>query len=142
MRVESYLIPGAINLIIAQRLVRKICINCREQYQMNTETLLEIKKIWQKAPKSFTENKQIPDKFWRGKKCEKCNNTGYFGRIVIAEAFSPDTGIENMLVSRVSTAEIQKKVEEKGMITILQDGISKVLQGITTYEEVQRVAKE
>ncbi|MFC1656381.1 GspE/PulE family protein [Patescibacteria group bacterium] len=142
MGVEPYLMPGAINLIIAQRLVRKICTNCREEYGPSAEILSEIKQVWQKIPKNIRGDSQVPDKLWRSRGCNKCNNTGYLGRIVIAEAFKPDKEIEGMLISRASTSEIQKKAEEKGMITILQDGVLKVLQGITTYDEINRVARE
>ncbi|MFH1749773.1 MAG: GspE/PulE family protein [bacterium] len=142
MGVEPYLLPGSINLIIAQRLVRKICQSCREQYLPDQKIIDEIQNIWKNTPSKFRNNKSIPNKLWRGKKCERCNNTGYSGRITVAEALTPDSEIENMVINRNSVLDIQKTARRKGMVSLLEDGISKVLEGVTTIDEVWRVAKE
>lgn len=140
--VEPYLLSGAINLIIAQRLVRKICTYCVKEYTPDPETVQKIKEIWDKAPKDFKENRTMPSILHKGAGCDKCNNTGYLGRIPIAEAFTPNQVIENAVLNRKSNSEIYKLARENGMVNILEDGVSKVIDGVTTIDEVWRVAKE
>ncbi len=142
MGVETYLLPGSINLIIAQRLVRKICENCREKYKLDQKTIDQIKSVWDKTPSNFKGQRLVTSELWRGKSCEKCNNTGYSGRIPIAEALVPDREIEDMVLKRSSSSEILSVARKKGMISLLEDGISRVLDGVTTIDEVRRVARE
>ena len=117
--------------MLAQRLVRKICIECKEKHVPTKEELKDI---------GLSENEKID--FYKGKGCPKCMNTGYKGRISIYELMIPDEKIHNAIVAKAPTDEIRKLACAAGMVTLLEDGIEKVRQGITTIEEVLRVTRE
>lgn len=134
--IKPFLLPGAINLIIAQRLVRRICPACREEYLPQPEVLDKIKQILANSKLNKTK---IPNQLWRGKGCSECNGTGFSGRIPIAEAFEPNPEIEKMTIDRAPMSLLFQKAVELGMITMEQDGIRKALAGETTIEEVWRV---
>ena len=134
--VRPFLLPGSVNLVMAQRLVRKICQSCKEEYDPGREILDKIKNI---LKNSRLANIKIPSRLWRGKGCPQCNNTGFAGRTPIAEGFEPNPDFERMVVGRQPISALFQKAVESGMITMEQDGIRKVLTGLTTIEEVWRV---
>ncbi len=145
MKVEPFLVASSVNMLIAQRLVRKICPSCKQKYKPSKEIINdikeEIKKISKKSEKSIKFN---PESLilHKGKGCARCNQTGYKGRIGIFEILPIDEKIEDLTVKKVSTSDIKEQAIDDGMITMKQDGILKVLDGITTLEEVIRVASE
>ena len=124
-------IGPAINLVIAQRLVRKVCPKCRMFKKPSLEELKKIKKELKKVPQKI----EIP----LAKGCKDCNFTGYRGRIGILEVLIVDDEIEKFILSNPSTAALRKMAIKKGMVSMEKDGIMKVLEGITTIEEVERV---
>ena len=137
-------VAPALNAVIAQRLVRMVCRECHEMAQPTPSEIKEIEKEIADLPpvvretlkaKNLTKISTIP----RAKGCPKCNSTGYKGRIGIYELFIVDDEMENIIAAGPSIADLNKKAREKGMATIKQDGFIKVLQGITTLEEVNRV---
>jgi type II secretory ATPase GspE/PulE/Tfp pilus assembly ATPase PilB-like protein len=134
-------IAPAINIAIAQRLVRKVCKKCAEFKKISLEELKKIKKelssLKVKIPKLSPELK-IP----KIKGCQNCNFTGYRGRIGIFEAFLVDDEIEKFILKSPSIAALKEEVIKKGMVTMKQDGLIKVLEGITTIEELERVVGE
>lgn len=137
---EPHNIAPAINLIIAQRLVRRVCKFCTQLEKIDKKDFEEFKLKLKNVPKeiiSFSENSKIPKTIG----CEKCNYTGYNKRIGIFELFSVNSEIEKMIMSSATATELREKAIENGMITMYQDGLIKVLQGITTIEEVKRVAE-
>ncbi len=134
--VRPFLLPGSINLIMAQRLVRKICSACKTEYQPKPGVVDKIKKS---LANSKLEKIKIPSKLWYGKGCSQCNNTGFSGRTPIVEAFEPNPEIEKMVTEKSPISLLFKKAVELGMITMEQDGIRKVLAGETTIDEVWRV---
>jgi type II secretory ATPase GspE/PulE/Tfp pilus assembly ATPase PilB-like protein len=138
MGIPPFLLPGAVTLIIAQRLVRKVCQQCKEEYAPDANMINLIKEIISKNPK--TKNYQVPAKLWRGKGCVSCNNTGFSGRLPIAEVFTPSSSVEEMVLKKNPLSQIYQKVVLEGMVTMAQDGMIKVIQGLTTPEEVLRVA--
>jgi len=140
MGVEPFLITTAINAIIAQRLVRRVCQKCQEEAKLSSGVLEEIEKEVAKMPKGTLESLNIkkPYAFRKGKGCEQCDQ-GYRGRIGIFEVLIMNPEIEDLAVKRRPASEIQEAAEKTGMLTMRQDGILKVLQGITTYDEVLRV---
>jgi len=143
MKVEPFLIASSVNVIIAQRLVRKVCPDCVQKKPPTKEELEEIKKEVEKMPedqkkKIDLSRAEIP----RPQGCDKCQGTGYKGRIGIFEVLPVDKPIEELIVKEVSASDIARKAIEEGMLTLKQDGILKVLKGITTLEEVWRVTKE
>ena len=136
-------IGPAINLAIAQRLVRKICPKCVQLKTPDAQDLTKIKKALSgisktvKAPK-VTSKLKIP----QVKGCKQCNFTGYRGRIGIFEAILIDDDMEGFILKNPSIAAFKAEAIKKGMSTIYQDGIIKVLEGLTTIEEVERVTGE
>lgn len=140
--VRPALIPSATNAIIGQRLVRKICPYCKEEYAPAPEVEEKIKKALAEIPAAA--NIKIPDKIetlWRSKGCPKCHQ-GYKGRIGIFEVFLLSPRTEKLIIDYAPTSELEKAVIEEGMVTMKQDGILKALQGITTLSEVENAAGE
>ena len=150
--IEPYLIASTVNAIMAQRLVRVICPDCKEVQKLDTATIGALEKqfdmeklimvmnreeVIEKKLKKFAEIE-----FFHGKGCEKCSNTGYKGRIGIHELLEVTPEIQELIVKLATTLEIQDKAEEQGMILMWQDGFIKAAQGTTTVEEILRVTKE
>jgi len=142
MGVEPFLVASTINIAIAQRLVRKICTNCRTETKMDAETISLIQK--QLSPdlvKRFNLDK-AGTKVYSGKGCPKCQNTGYTGRIGIFEILAMDDEIKHMIMEKANAEEIRIKAMEKGMVTMIEDGLEKVIAGLTTIDELLRVTRE
>lgn len=135
---ENFLLASTITAILGQRIVRKICDNCKEEYAPLPQILDEIKKI---LGKIFPQT-QAEIKLSRGKGCDQCAKSGYLGRIGIFETLPVTPKIASLVLQSADSATIEKEAIEEGMITMKQDGYLKVLQGITTVEEVLRVAQE
>ncbi|MDP8215229.1 MAG: type II secretion system ATPase GspE [Candidatus Euphemobacter frigidus] len=133
MGVEPYLVSSSVVGIMAQRLVRMICPHCRESYHPGEESLREIGL----SPDDISEGK-----LYRGKGCDKCFQSGYMGRSGIFEILLVDEDIRRMILERTNTGEIKKVALKKGMLTLRMDGARKVVEGITTIEEVIRVTQE
>ncbi len=129
MGVEPFLLSSALIGIIAQRLVRKICPKCREAFSPSP---LELKRIGLNA-----ERKDF--KFYRGKGCTFCKQSGYKGRIGIYEILKVDDKIRELILSGASSEEIRRTAIKRGMRTLKHDGLFKALKGVTTAEEVMRV---
>ncbi|MCK5707956.1 MAG: Flp pilus assembly complex ATPase component TadA [Candidatus Aureabacteria bacterium] len=130
--IKPFLVASAIRAILAQRLVRKICVECKESYDPTNEEirLLDLKK-----------NDISGKKFFYGKGCPKCQNTGYKGRIAIAELIIVDEHIQELIYRNASSMEIKKLAVERGMRVLKKDAVLKVFSGETTAEEVIRVTK-
>ena len=143
MGIKPSLIPAAVNAIIAQRLVRRLCPHCKEKYVPARETVESIKKILAViSPKAkLTIPKEIKA-FYRSKGCPQCHGLGFKGRIGIFEIFTLNDEIAQKITEMAPESEILALALEAGMITMLQDGILKALEGITSLEEVQRVTGE
>ncbi len=129
MGVEPFLVASAMEGAVAQRLVRKICPKCKEEYIPPPSLLKDL------GLKPGT-------KFYRGKGCSHCRMTGYWGRIGIFEILRVDDRMRELIVTRPPTSAIRALAMEKGMDTLWDDGIKKVLLGITTIEEVAREAEQ
>ncbi|MFH1643293.1 MAG: GspE/PulE family protein [Patescibacteria group bacterium] len=133
-------IAPAVNVVIAQRLIRKVCKECAKLEKPTNEELLKIKK----SVKGLPKNIQIPAingelKILKSVGCKECNNTGFSGRVGIFEAFILDQEMEKFILKSDSIADLKEKAIESGMVTIEQSGIIKVLQQITTLEEIERI---
>jgi type IV pilus assembly protein PilB len=129
MGIEPFLISSAVVLILAQRLIRKICMDCREPIKVHPQLLIDLGI----AP---DEVKSFP--VYKGKGCPICNNTGYKGRIGLYEVMPMKEEIKELVLSRASTTEIKKEAMRLGMKTLRQSGIMKIRDGVTTVEEVLR----
>jgi type IV pilus assembly protein PilB len=140
MKIQPFLIAAVLNLVIAQRLVRKICIDCIESYPVSPELekdLREQLKIIGVDPQS------MPRTLYRGKGCKACNNTGYRGRMGIFEAFEVTENIRKIIISgSFSLDDIVRTARQNGMVTMFEDGLRKAALGMTTIEEVLRVIRE
>ena len=129
MGIEPFLVASSLNLVCAQRLVRRICKNCAEPHPTPPEALL------QAGFKADDANTVVPNK---GKGCEKCNNTGYKGRVGLYEVMEITEELRELILVGASAIELRRKAVEEGMITLRGSGLLKVKQGVTTIEEVVR----
>ncbi len=136
-------IAPAINMAVAQRLIRKVCKKCLKKEKVSSSVLEKLKESLKGLPKEIKIPKLGPElKIPKAVGCKECNSTGYRGRIAIFEAFLIDDELEKFILTTPSVAALREKAIEKGMITIYQDAIIRVLEGITTIEEVERITGE
>ena len=143
MGIKPSLIPASVNAVIAQSLVRRLCPHCKEKYAPAQETIESIKKILAViSPKAKLAIPKEIDFLYRAKGCPKCNGLGYKGRIGIFEIFAINEEIAQKITEMSPEADILALALEAGMVTMLQDGILKALEGISSIEEVQRVTGE
>jgi len=141
--VKPSLISPSINAIIGQRLVRKLCDSCKEEYEPATETVDSIKKVLSIiSPRSRVEVPKEITKLYRPKGCPKCNGVGYKGRRGIFEILTINEDLEKLIIELAGETELTMAALESGMITMLQDGILKAIAGITSIDEVKRVTGE
>jgi type IV pilus assembly protein PilB len=129
MGIEPFLVASSVNLICAQRLVRRVCAKCKEDHPHAPQALVEA---------GFTQEEAqrvVPKK---GKGCETCNNTGYKGRVGLYEVMEVTEELRELILVGASALELRKKAVEEGMITLRRSGLQKVIDGVTTIEEVAR----
>ncbi len=151
MKVASFLVASTVNVIIAQRLVRKVCPNCVTKYKLDKEVIKELNEQFNTEDifKSFRDNKLLKKGekkwsdlyFYKGKGCAQCKD-GYKGRIGIYEVLEVTPEISDLVVKKASADTVLKKAVEQGMHTMLIDGMLKAKSGVTTIEEIIRVTKE
>ncbi len=139
MQVEPYLAASSINIIVAQRLVRSICTNCRVSVEMDRADL-EREFSGEIIQKVFGENKTL--RFYKGKGCPICHETGYIGRIGVFEVITCSEEIQKAVVARSDASQINEIALKEGMKPMVEDGLNKVKEGLTTIDEVVRVTKE
>lgn len=142
MHVEPFLLASTVNLVIAQRLVRTLCNECKQSVEVAEAELTEFRNVlgnlWSKVHKDSTEKTVV----FKAKGCKKCGGTGYAGRTGIFEVMSNSQAISKAIIEKQPEEAIQTIAVSEGMTTLLQDGYIKVLEGYTTLEEVLRVAKD
>jgi type IV pilus assembly protein PilB len=129
MGIEPFLVATAVHLICAQRLIRRICVECREEVPMPPQAKLDA---------GFTPEEAKTVKIFKGKGCAVCNGTGYKGRAGLYEVMEVDDDIRELILIGASAVELKKKAIERGMITLRRSGLVKVKEGVTTLEEVAR----
>ncbi|WP_456392640.1 GspE/PulE family protein [Persephonella sp.] len=141
MNIKDYMVASGVSAITAQRLVRKVCPFCREEKRIKARDLTEYG-FGEDSIKRFSKVENLDEELtvYYGKGCEHCKNTGYLGRTVIAELLKIDHDIADLIVKGATPLAIMEKAREKGMWTLKEDGLIKVLKGLTTPEEVKRVA--
>jgi len=145
MKVEQFLLSSTLNAIVAQRLVRKICSYCKEEVGAPAEVMADIKKELALVPKKFLPkgvDLESPIKLWHGAGCARCNNEGYLGRVVISEVLEATDNLRKIIATDFNTKDFKEEMKNQGMITMKQDGFLKVLEGLTTVEEVLRATQE
>jgi type II secretory ATPase GspE/PulE/Tfp pilus assembly ATPase PilB-like protein len=135
--VNPKIISSALNITIGQRLVRRLCLHCREQYVpegKDKEVLLrEFPEIKKYSPKI-----ELPEMLWRPTGCDKCSFTGYKGRISIYEGILMDRAVEEILRENPSEREIKEASRPQGLLDMRQDGIIKTINGVTSFSEIER----
>jgi len=134
---ETFLLASTMNAVLGQRIVRKICENCKTEYVPPAQITEEIKTV---LGKLFPQNGVA--KLYKGKGCEDCGDSGYLGRVGIFETLPVSSKIASLILQHADSTTIENQAILEGMITMKQDGYLKVLQGMTTVEEVLRVAQE
>lgn len=143
MKIEPFLIASTVNIVVAQRLVRKICEKCRVSYNLSEE-----------EKKVISEDKNLKAVFeslgyanidkvilYKGVGCEACGNTGYSGRVGIFEVLEMEENIKKLVIKRARSNEIMEAARKNGMTTMFEDGVNKMFQAVTTLQEVLRVTK-
>ena len=144
MGVEPFLLTSALTCVVGQRVLRTICPTCKQEMEIPEENNLEMKKTlgpiydmiedrWKKEGKKMMMPKIVG--------CDKCNGTGYLGRVAIYEVMPITEKLSKLIVEKGSASQIQKEAIDEGMLTMKQDGYVKVLEGVTTMDEVLRVAQ-
>jgi type IV pilus assembly protein PilB len=129
MGIEPFLVATSVNLIQAQRLIRRVCKDCKREHPTPPEALMEV---------GFTAEDAKALKTFKGKGCATCNNTGYKGRIGLYEVMEVNDDIRELILIGASSLELRKKAIEDGMITLRESGLHKIRAGLTTLEEVVR----
>ena len=127
MGIEPFLVATSVNIIQAQRLIRRICSECKQEIQVPPEGLVEI---------GFTHQEAASLKLYKGKGCGHCNDTGYKGRVGLYEVMEVTDELRELIIIGASAMELRKKAIDLGMITLRESGLCKIREGITTIEEV------
>ncbi|MDO8599176.1 MAG: GspE/PulE family protein [bacterium] len=145
MKIEPFLLASTLIMVEAQRLVRKICQDCREEVAVSKEIRTDI----ERALAAFPSNAVLPPdvtgagmKLYKGRGCPKCGGGGYRGRTVIVELLEFDDALQQLIVKGFPASEAAALAKQKGMLTLHQDALLKALEGMTTYEEVLRITHE
>ncbi|HLD32562.1 MAG TPA: hypothetical protein VJB10_03165, partial [Candidatus Peribacteraceae bacterium] len=134
MGLEPFLLASTLEIVIGQRLLRRICPHCRYSYSIPGQ---EARSLFPGAGKFFTKGKVT---LYKGKGCDACGNTGYRGRIGIHELLIVTPEIEGLIIARATSADISLLARKQGMKLMFEDGFEKMEAGITTIEELMRVA--
>lgn len=155
MGAEPFLIASTVNVIIAQRLIRRLCVECRKPYRLDKKEIESLGKSYDiEAIFRFLKNDPVSRKFvadatswedvtlYKPAGCEQCGGEGYRGRNGIYEVLGMDTDIRKLVTQAATSEELEKKARENGMATMVEDGFLKIVQGITSLEEVMRATKE
>jgi type IV pilus assembly protein PilB len=129
MGIEPFLVATSVNLICAQRLVRRACAECKEPIQMPSQALVDVGFNQEEAPQLT---------LYKGRGCATCNNTGYRGRIGLYEVMEISEEVRELILSGASAMELRRKAIEEGMISLRHSGLHKIRDGLTTVEEVVR----
>jgi type IV pilus assembly protein PilB len=130
MGVEPFLITASVNLVLAQRLARRVCVDCKRPQDIDRQALIDMG-----VPEAKLEGAQI----MKGMGCATCNDTGYKGRVALYEVMRFHDDLKEMVLQGASSAELKAAAIKRGMLTLRMSGISKVLEGMTTPEEILRV---
>ena len=127
MGIEPFLVATSVNIIQAQRLIRRICTDCKEEVHIPPEALVEV---------GFSKEEAATLKVYKGHGCTTCNNTGFKGRVGLYEVMEITDELRELIIIGASAMELRRKAIELGMITLRESGLYKIREGITTIEEV------
>ncbi len=141
--VEPFLLAATLNIAIAQRLARKICEHCRGPIELSGEAQEYIASEIPRIPAKYLAGRDLT-KFgaYKGAGCERCNGTGYIGRVAVAEAMLVTDKMRKIIEDGFPIEDARAEAANQEMLTLKQDGILKILDGATTIEEIMRISKE
>jgi len=140
MKIPPFLVAAVLNVVLAQRLVRRICMDCIESYEISISVVMLVKRQMQELGIPDTE---IPRRLYRGRGCKSCGNSGYHGRVAIFEALEVGEEIRAMIINPAfSLDSLIAAARKNGMVSMFEDGVRKTSLGLTTLEEVLRVIRE
>jgi type II secretory ATPase GspE/PulE/Tfp pilus assembly ATPase PilB-like protein len=149
MGLDPYSIVSTLNLIIAQRLTRTVCGNCRVTYQLTEGEVKEIEAKYlstayerQLFESRFNPKRGAMPRLFKGKGCKECGQSGFKGRTVVAEVMELNSTLRDLIIAQASAEKIEQAAIENGMTTILEDGLNKVFLGKTTLDELFRVINQ
>ncbi|MFZ2187092.1 MAG: ATPase, T2SS/T4P/T4SS family [Candidatus Moraniibacteriota bacterium] len=155
MGAEPFLIASTVNVIIAQRLIRRLCVECRKSYTLDKKEIESLAKSYDiESIFQFLKNDPVGKKFvekatswdnvtlYKPTGCDQCGGEGYRGRNGIYEVLPMDTNIRKLITQSATTEELENEAKKNGMATMVEDGFLKIVQGITSLEEVMRATKE
>ncbi len=140
MGAQSFLLSSTLNIVVAQRLVRRICTSCIESYEITPEMKALVDS--QIALSGDTHIKNVPKLLYRGRGCKICGNSGFQGQVGIFELLQITEAIRGLIIKQAELSEIRTMAIGNGMVTMFEDGLAKVERGVTTIEEVIRVVRE
>jgi type IV pilus assembly protein PilB len=129
MGIEPFLVATSVHLVVAQRLVRRICSFCKEPLETSPAALMSV---------GFSEADAHTVKLFKGRGCERCNNTGYKGRVALYEVMVIEDEIRELILSGGSSYELRQKAIQGGMISLRESGLYKIRDGVTSVDEVVR----
>jgi type IV pilus assembly protein PilB len=129
MNIETFLVADSVFMIVAQRLVRRLCKKCRAKHNLTSEVLVDI---------GYNPREAAKVKAYKPVGCSVCHNTGYKGRTGIYEVMEVTDEMKNLILSKAASKDLKKKAIEQGMITLRRSGLNKIKEGITSIEEVLR----
>lgn len=141
MKAEPFLLSSTLNLIIAQRLVRKICPNCKKEMKLPPRVEENVKEEIKNMPPELLKEFSSSHKFYQGVGCDRCAKTGYIGRTVVAEILEVDMELRDLIAKNFTMEQMRALLKKKNFITLKQDGVVKALRGFTTMEEILRVSQ-
>jgi type II secretory ATPase GspE/PulE/Tfp pilus assembly ATPase PilB-like protein len=147
MGIEPFLVASSVNVVVAQRLVRKICPHCRVNYPKSAADIPELVKQEKEDPrfkammKKFYSDKDLKDiKLFRGTGCKVCKHTGYLGRTAVFEVMEVDDEVRALISAKASSSSIENKAEEHGMTLMYYNGLVHLFNGVTTYDELESLS--
>jgi len=138
---DSFNFADAMLGVLAQRLCKRLCVHCKEAYHPTPQEYDELVQgfgvsRWDRLGETYTEHVTL----YKEKGCETCNGTGFKGRVPLHELLRGSEGLKSLIQSQTKSAGLRELAMKEGMVTLIQDGIQKTLQGITTYRQVRAVA--
>lgn len=147
MKLEPFLLGSTLNTVIAQRLARRICEHCKKEQEFPPDIKNEVIRMLDNMPNDiirqylddYDKNKIV---YYKGEGCSKCGNTGYSGRVAVVEVLDINDRIKQIVINKNASLNMEEVRKSQKFVTIQEDGILKVLKGLTTYEEILRVTKD
>jgi type II secretory ATPase GspE/PulE/Tfp pilus assembly ATPase PilB-like protein len=146
MGIEPFLVASSVNVVVAQRLVRKICPHCKINYPKTAADIPEIVNLekdqrFKNMMKKFFSGKELKDiKLYRGTGCKACKHTGYLGRTAVFEVMEVDDEVRALISAKTSSSLIENKAEENGMTLMFYNGLVHLFNGVTTYDELESLS--